>query len=342
MAERTRSADTRLAEARRRYAVLIEERRQRRRFEPLFHRSAAQGRIGAEQPARWVDAVRSSANGRLEGDPRHGVPHVIEAPETVEVRATDMSFELAMRHEAELPAFLAELARNAPGLFTLSGCRMARRDDGSASKRPPAIIGASCRIRWLTVALSGVEPGWLPEAGPEGDGGDTSPPGAPGPRPDTPMPGPDDFGFGRLFTTVAERTEIESALARRDGPAKNASRPDDARAPPDPAPRPAHWVRVAGVVARSGRSRFAWVDGRRVDQAELHTSRAGAASTPAPRIRFDAAGRSITVRPGERFNPRTGAVIDPIRRPRERIERARFLRESSRAPLTHFSLPGQN
>ena len=78
------------------------------------------------------------------------------------MRAVEMSIGLALRHEAELPALLAGLDENAPGLFTLTGCRLSRMDEAGESTPPPAVIRASCRIRWLTVVLPEADSGWLP------------------------------------------------------------------------------------------------------------------------------------------------------------------------------------
>ena len=340
--ERVSASESRVAEARGRYAALAEARRERQRIEPRYRRWVDHGRIGVERPVQWTESLRGAANDLLANGPRPGSPHVIGREGPVEVRAVDMSFDLEMRHEGELPEFLAELEDDAPGLFTLSGCRLSRMDDGSDAAPPPTTIRASCRLRWLTVLLSGVEPGWLPEPGP-GTGEDDSGPGDPTPvraRRDSPRD-----GFGRLFTTVAERAEIDSALAGRDAAPDAAEVPGLVPVgsdPPPPPPPPARWIRVGGVVARAGRPIVAWVDGERIGQPDPRPGHLHATSARSPHVRLDAGGGAITVRPGQRFNPLTGAVIDPVRRTTRRLERARFLRDSSRPPLTPSRAPGQN
>ena len=359
VADRADAADVRLAEARDRYSALAEEQRTRRRYAPLYRRLAADGRLGAEQPARWAEAVGNAASAVLAAHPRIGAPHVVRRADPIEVRATDMSLDLEMLHEAGLPVFLAALDREAPGLFTVSGCRLLRTDAADPS---PASVGASCRIRWRSVVLSGVEPGWRPAAGT--DDGDDAGAGA---RADDGGAGMEGWGsdladppretFGRIFTTVAERAEIESAAGARTAATEAAEAPAETlekspeevpeaapeAAParrPEPAPRAARWVRVGGVVARSGRPVYAWVDGRRVavDGSRPETPAPAEAASAAPAegigVRLDAGRRSVVVRPGQRFDPRTGAVTDPIHRQKGRFERARSLRESSRAPLT--------
>ena len=437
--ERLEAAETRLAAARGRYAALSAEREKWRRFGPLYRRLAAQGRLGGEQPARWTDAVKNAMAGVPAARYRFGSTHVVENDGPAEVRATDLSLDLEMRHEAELTRFLAALEREAPGTFTVSGCRLVRTDVAGAREPPRAaaagdshaVVDAACRIRWQSVVLSGTGPGWTPAAGL--DGGKVAAAAWAGSEA-APVEPPRDT-FGRLFTTAAERARIDAALvagavARETDEAPSAA---PVRSGPPAQPGPVRWVRIGGIVARSGRSVFAWIDGRRVAYGDpppkrpalarislqlpaadanllavtrrTPSSRFDSASAPVstttsaarkrsfgpcalsqrhldarsrkPRrafrvstnpekfteffeyatkvgeicgpaeplatgIRVDAGGRSILVRPGQRFDPRTGAVSDPIRRPKDRSRRARSLRESSTAPLTDPATPGQN
>ena len=332
IAERMNTAEARLAEARGRHLALAEEQRTRRRFAPLYRRLAVDGRIGEEPHARWAEAVRSAgAAAVLAARPRLGAPYVVERTGSIEVRATDMSIDLEMRHEADLPVFLAALDREAPGLFTVSGCRLLRTDEAST---PLASVGASCRIRWQSVVLAGVEPGWMPAAGADDgdDARDGDGAGPPGWKPD--LAEPPRETFGRLLTTVAERADIESAMAARIAAGTAAETPEENPARPEPPPRTTRWVRVGGVVARSGRSVYAWIDDRRVAFDGSYPQGTAPVEAETPGVRLDAGRRSIVVRPGQRFDPLTGAVTDPLGRPRLRLERDRFLHESSRAPLT--------
>ena len=406
--ERMEAAETRLAVARGRYSALAGEREKWRRFGPLYRRLAAEGRLGGEQPARWTEAVRHAVAGLPAARYRFGSTHVVENDGPVEVRATDMSLELEMRHEAELTRFLAALEREAPGTFTVSGCRLVRTDGPGAGEPPRAaasgdagaILDAACRIRWQSVVLSGTGPGWTPAAGLDGT---KVAGGAWAGREASPVEAPRDT-FGRLFTTAAQRARIDAALVAREADETPSAVP--VRSGPPAQPEPARWVHVGGIVARSGRSVFAWIDGRRVASADPHPKRpaparishqlpaadanllavtrrtpssrftvvsttpsaartrslgpcalsqrhldalatkvgeiCGPAESRATGIRIDAGGHSILVRPGQRFDPRTGAVSDPIRRPKDRSRRARSLRESSTAPLTDPPAPGQN
>ena len=257
------AAEVRLAEARERYTALAGEREERRRFAPRYRWLAARGRLGEEQPARWTEAVRSAGIEVAAARHRLGSTHLVENIGPVEVRATDLSIEIEMRHEAELPRFLAALEREAPGMFTVSGCRLVRTDRSAAEEPSPAAVpgatvGAACRIRWQSVVLSGVEPGWAPANGPD-DGSDAGDAAAGAEA--VPAEPPRET-FGRLFTTLAERARIDAALATWNAATDQIPGVSPVRS--EPPPRRARWVRVGGVVARSERSVFAWIDGRRI------------------------------------------------------------------------------
>ena len=346
--KRMEAAEIRLAAARGRYSALAGEREKWRRFGPLYRRLAAEGRFGGEQTARWTEAVRHAVAGVPASRYRFGSTHVVENDGPVEVRATDMPLELEMRHEAELTRFLAALEREAPGTFTVSGCRLVRTEGpgagepplAAASGEPDALVDAACRIRWQSVVLSGIGPGWLPAAGL--DGGKVAGAAWAGWEA-APVELPRDT-FGRLFTTAAERARIDAAFVARAVAPEADEAPSTALVDPGPParPAPARWVHVGGIVARSGRSVFAWIDGRRVAYGDPLPKRPAPAESRPTGIRVDAGGHSILVRPGQRFDPHTGAVSDPIRRPKDRSRRARSLRESSPAPLTDPPAPDQN
>ena len=333
------AAETRLAEARERYSALAGERENWRRFGPLYRRMAAQGRLGEERPARWTEAVRSAVDGLPAARYRLGATRVVENEDPIEVRATDLSIDLELRHEAELPRFLAVLEQEAPGMFTVSGCRLERTSESDTGEPPSAHVDAACRIRWQSVVLSGVEPGWTPAAGL--DGGSHAGPAMAGSE--TVLVEPPGETLGRLFTTAAERARIDSARAAPNAAGEAGESPDESPARSRPPPREPRWLHVGGVVLRSGHWVVAWIDGKRITHGGRHLDRPAPAE---PRglsaVRLDAGGRSILVRPGQRFNPRTGVVNDPIRSPEDQLPRGRSRRESSPAPLTHPPAPDQN
>ena len=315
VAERMEAAETRLAAARGRYSALTGEREKWRRFGPLYRRLAAEGRLGTEQPARWTEAVRHAVAGVPAARYRFGSTHVVENDGPVEVRATDMSLELGMRHEAELTRFLAALEREAPGTFTVSGCRLVRTD-GPGAREPPlaaasgdseAVIDGACRIRWQSVVFPGTGPGWTPAAGL--DGGKAT--GAAWAGWEAAPAEPPRDTFGRLFTTAAERARIDAALVARAVAPDETSGAAPTRSGPTAQPGPARWVHVGGIVARSGYSVFAWIDGRRVAYGDPLPKRPGPAESRATGIRVDAGGHSILVRPGTAIRPPHGCGERP-------------------------------
>jgi len=342
IAEEMEAAEIRLAEARGRYFALAEERETWRRFAPLYRRLAARGQLGEEQPARWTEAVRSAVKGIPAARYRLGSTHAVRKEGPVEVRATDMSIELEIRHEAELPRVLGALEREADGMFTVSRCRLGRTVGSKTREPQSANVGAACRLQWQSVVLSGAGPGWSPAAGGV-EGNDAGAAGTAGAAPDEGLVEPPRDTLGRLFTSAAERTRIDAALAARNAATAADETPIESSSRSGPPPSQARWMHVGGVIHRSGRSVVAWIDGTRIASGDPHPERPSLANPRPPSgVRLDAGGRSIVVRPGQRFDPHTGAVSDPIRSPEDRIRRGQSRHESSAAPLTDLPAPGQN
>ena len=296
------ATEARLAETRGRYSALAEERRKWRRFGPLYRRLAAHGRLGEEQPVRWTEAVRRAATGALAARYRLASPHVVERSGPVEVRATDMSIDLDLRHEAELPVFIAALEREAPGLFTVSGCRLVRTEATRAEPPLPAAVGAACRIRWQSVVLAGVEPGWTPAAGTQ-DGDDAGDAcrgrcrercrGRPGGG----EAGPCRADMGDLRPAVHDRC---ATRGNRIGPGcpgcGNASGRDPGRAPGP--------VRTAAAAAGP-------LGSRRRSGGPFRPLGLCLDRRPAGRVRRRAVGRSTVGKPGAaRGSSRRGGALD--------------------------------
>ena len=337
VADELKRVEVRLAEAHRRYSDLADEGRQRRRHESMFHQWAARGRIGGKEPGTWEQAIRNASPEVLSASHRTSQPRVVEMDGGVEVRATDTTVELRLRHEAELLDYLAALVPRIGDLFTVSGCRLSRSGTEGTDAPTQARIDASCRLRQQTVHLIGVEPGWLPPAAQ--DNGDDARSAVPVSQSAlSPAPGRE---FGRLFNTAEERARIESAAVARalQSPPPGNREPPTVRESP---PSPPQWVDFNGLVAGSGESVFAWFDGRRADQGPRPALRTSTPGSSSHGVRLEAGGRWIAVRPGQRFDPATGEVIDRIGRNAVRFERAGFLRKSSRAPLRVLPDPGQN
>ena len=336
--ERLMRSETRLVEARRNYSVLIDERRQWRNFGSRFREWKARGRIGREQPVQWSDAVRAASSGVSSSSHRLGATRPAEHDGAVEVRATDMSLELRMRHELELPRFLSALEREARGAFTVAGCRLARLGSEAARAPPLAGVGASCRLRWHTVSVSGLEPVW-PLAEADGAGEDASD----GHLAVEGVRGGETLAtLGRLFTTPEERARIESAAVAQDAPNHGPESPRIRRLARAAASHRTRWVEVSGLIARADRSVVAWIDGKRVEYGSRSAKRPKSIEIRPPGVPVVAGGRRIVVLPGQRFDPATGVIADPVRREVPRLERVHPLQDSSHLPLTVLPTPGKN
>lgn len=336
--ERLKWSETRLAEARGNYSVLADERRQWRHFSSRFREWKARGRIGPEQPAQWSDAVRTASSGVSSSSHRLGATRPAEHDGAVEVRATDMSLELRLRHELELPRFLSALEREARGAFTVAGCRLARLGSEAARAPPFAAIGASCRLRWHNVSVSGLEPVWpLAEAvggGEDANDGHFAMGGIRGGEPVA--------SLGRLFTTPEERARIESAAVAQGAAERGSAGPGIRRLPRPPPSHRSRWVEVSGLVARADRSVAAWIDGKRVEYEGRSAKRPKSIDPRPPGVPVEVGGRRIAVLPGQRFDPATGVIADPVRREVLRLERVHPLQESSHLPLTVPPTSGKN
>ena len=73
-------------------------------------------------------------------------------PEGVfQVFASNMTPDLGLLHEGDLPALLADLNRNATGFYTVADCDM-RRSQQEFIKNPDAVnLTAQCGLRWITI-----------------------------------------------------------------------------------------------------------------------------------------------------------------------------------------------
>lgn len=108
--------------------------------------------------------------------------------------------------------------------------------------------------------------------------------------------------IGRLFTSAAERQQLDSARqsggtignGTAAGPSRPATAPAPAAAPPPPPPP----VVVGGIVRRSSGATTVWVNG----EARASGAQGYVVRTPD--------GRTITVKPGQEYDPMSGSVRD--------------------------------
>ncbi|WUR15767.1 hypothetical protein E7V67_011885 [[Empedobacter] haloabium] len=123
--------------------------------------------------------------------------------------------------------------------------------------------------------------------------------------------------MGRLFTTPADRILLDQqrasaappGTATAAGPAGTTATPAPAGAmpgmaapvttPPAPAPAP---VRFGGVLRRSDGQATIWVDDA-VQEAVVH-------GRPAAGVPVDVGGRRVLLKPGQSWDPASGAIVD--------------------------------
>ncbi len=107
---------------------------------------------------------------------------------------------------------------------------------------------------------------------------------------------------GRLFTTPAERIQLDTLRQQGRTGIAPAEPPAPAAPPAAPPPPPAP-VELSGVLRRSNGQATIWVDGAPRDQALP----AGAPGGP---VAVDIDGRRITIKPGQRYDATNGTVQD--------------------------------
>jgi hypothetical protein len=108
--------------------------------------------------------------------------------------------------------------------------------------------------------------------------------------------------MGRLFSTPAEREQLDARRAGLPAPSVAFAAPLAAPAPPPPIP-----VTVDGIVRRSSGKTTVWLN--REAQDAPPGSLAGSAAAPAYRIVLPS-GASVAVKPGQKVDLSAGTVND--------------------------------
>jgi hypothetical protein len=154
------SAGTRLGQARsqfqRAHAELEAARALDARLRPALARYQAlqaRGLVGSAQPELWLDAVRR-AHASRSPQTRFSPPRPLLRPTDAaapQLQASTLSLELALLHEAELPALLGTLQAERGALVLTRACRIERLPVATARAPLPATLHANCTLDWLTV-----------------------------------------------------------------------------------------------------------------------------------------------------------------------------------------------
>lgn len=114
-----------------------------------------QGFVGPEPRLRWVEDLRAAAaqSGliaiRYELEPRRAHPD-LPSGGAYQLFVSPMKLLLDLRHEGDLPRFLARLESRAGGLFDVAACNLRRTRDGGISLEE-ANVSADCALRWYSL-----------------------------------------------------------------------------------------------------------------------------------------------------------------------------------------------
>jgi hypothetical protein len=114
-----------------------------------------QGFVGPEPRLRWVEDLRAAAaqSGliaiRYELEPRRVHPD-LPSGGAYQLFVSPMKLVLDLRHEGDLPRFLARLESRAGGLFDVAACNLRRTRDGGISLEE-ANVSADCALRWYSL-----------------------------------------------------------------------------------------------------------------------------------------------------------------------------------------------
>lgn len=147
----------------RRYLTLDDEERVIRAHYPRFVELYNAGVIGRENRLAWLETLRTSGERLAVPELRYNIkareefdPDFRVSTGRFRLYATRMELEMGLLHEGDFLGVMDALAREAPGLHTVSKCvleRLENADDTLQADR--ANLSAKCDLHWLTVNLPG-------------------------------------------------------------------------------------------------------------------------------------------------------------------------------------------
>ncbi|MGH8618421.1 MAG: hypothetical protein ACREUW_12090 [Burkholderiales bacterium] len=114
------------------------------------------GFVGDEKRINWVEGLRTAnEDARLFGveyqiAPQQPYPYAAELnPGALVLSQSVMKVTFRLLHEEDLGRFLATLARQNVGVFTVNQCKLARTETGGAIRFQPN-LRAECDLAWVT------------------------------------------------------------------------------------------------------------------------------------------------------------------------------------------------
>ena len=125
-----------------------------------FRELESSGFVGEEQRINWLDGLRlANQQADLFGvDYQIGTqkpyPYAAEFnPGQITLNQSLMKLNFRLLHEEDLMRFLAALARQGGGIFTVDQCVIKRLNTGGVIRFQPN-IGAECDLSWITARVS--------------------------------------------------------------------------------------------------------------------------------------------------------------------------------------------
>jgi hypothetical protein len=144
--------------ARSQYHALDEEEDIIATYLPRYLALEDAGIIGREQRLDWIDVLRESARAaRVQS-----LSYVLNAQQSFDpgmtlnvgdyaVYASSMRLDIGLLHEGDLLEFLARLHEQMPGLFGVTGCRMARTERTLRMEADAANVEVQCTLNFYTL-----------------------------------------------------------------------------------------------------------------------------------------------------------------------------------------------
>lgn len=149
-------AETQVKEARVRLQRSGEEKQLIERYLGNYLALEQLGFVGDEKRINWVEGLRvANEEARLFGvdyqiAPQQKYPFAAELnPGALTLSQSIMRVTFRLLHEEDLGRFLAALARQNVGVFTVNQCKLARTEIGGAIRFQPN-LRADCELAWIT------------------------------------------------------------------------------------------------------------------------------------------------------------------------------------------------
>jgi hypothetical protein len=150
----------------RRYLAVDEEERLIQQYFPRFIGLHEQGVIGAEKRLDWIEVLRESGSaieltslGYSIQSQKAYIPSFPVNMSGFRLYSSTMQLNMQLLHEGDLFSLLEALDRNAPGKFTVAGCKLNNNTaNATLADVNQSNVTAECHLEWFTLRLaSGLE-----------------------------------------------------------------------------------------------------------------------------------------------------------------------------------------